>query len=132
MIEADAMRVLAERQEMDQPPYAMDSSRRETVLAGFLERCSECHWRLLAAHVRSNHVHLEVDAEARPERVMNDLKSYASRCLNRMGLDGPARKRWARHGSTRWLWTRESVVAAIRYVVDGQGDPMAVFEARET
>ena len=59
---------------------------------------------------------------------MNDLKSYASRCLNRLGLDEPTRKRWARHGSTRWLWKPESVSAAIRYVVAEQGDPMAVFE----
>ena len=69
---------------------------------------------------------------------MNDLKSFASHCLNRLGLspftaafgrDQPARKRWARHGNTRWLWKSENVSAAIRYVVDGQGDPMAVFVA---
>jgi hypothetical protein len=34
---------------------------------------------------------------------MNDMKSYASRRLNQLGLDEPARRRWARHGSTRWL-----------------------------
>ena len=33
--------------------------------------------------------------------------------LNRTGLDGPGRKRWARHGSTRWLWKPEHVSAAI-------------------
>ncbi|MEK7404649.1 MAG: transposase, partial [Acidobacteriota bacterium] len=93
-------------------------SRREVVLASLLERCSERHGSLLAAHVRTNHVHIVVEAEARPERVMNDLKSYASRCLNRMGLDEPSRKRWARHGSTRWLWKRENVSAAIRYVLE--------------
>ncbi len=114
---------------MDQPPYSLDGIRRKTVLASFLERCTERHWRWLAAHVRTNHVHIVVEAEVRPERVMNDLKSYASRCLNHRGLDGPARKRWAQHGSTRWLWKPENVSAAIRYVVDGQGDPMAVFEA---
>ena len=86
---------------------------------------------MLAAHVRSNHVHIVVEAGARPERIMNDLKSYASRCLNRLGLDEPNRKRWARHGSTRWLWKPENVSAAIRYVVDEQGDPMAVYEAVE-
>ena len=128
VIEADPKRVSAERQRMDQPPYGMDRSRRETVLASLLERSSERHWSLLAAHVRTNHVHIVVEAEARPARVMNDLKAYASRCLNRKGLDEPARKRWARHGSTRWLWKRENVSAAIRYVVDEQGDPMAVFE----
>ncbi|MEK7403705.1 MAG: transposase [Acidobacteriota bacterium] len=134
-MEVDPKRVSAERQLMDRPPYGVDGSRREVVLAALLERCSERHWSLLAAHVRTNHVHIVVEAEARPERVMNDLKSYASRCLNRMGLDEPSRKRWAqrapRHGSTRWLWKRENVSAAIRYVVDEQGDPMAVFEKSE-
>ena len=59
---------------------------------------------------------------------MNDIKACASRCLNQTGLDEVGRKRWARHGSTRWLWKPEHVSAAIRYVVDEQGDPMAVFE----
>ena len=116
---------------MDQPPYSMDRSRREAVLAALVEHCADRHWSLLAAHVRTNHVHIVVQADVRPERIMNDLKSYASRCLNRLGLDEPARKRWARHGSTRWLWKPQSVSAAIRYVVDEQGDPMAVFQARE-
>ncbi len=60
---------------------------------------------------------------------MNDLKAYSSRRLNQLGFDEPDRKRWARHGSTRWLWNRESVLAAIRYVVDKQGEKMAVYEA---
>jgi REP element-mobilizing transposase RayT len=114
---------------MDQPPYSMDRSRREAVLAALVERCTDRRWSLLAAHVRTNHVHIVVEAEVRPERIMNDLKSYASRCLNRLGLDDPAPKRWTRHGSTRWLWKVQNVSAAIRYVVDQQGDPMAVFEA---
>jgi REP element-mobilizing transposase RayT len=109
----------------------MDKNRRDAVLASLLERCSNSGWTLLAAHVRTNHIHLVVEAEVRPERVMNDLKSYASRCLNRLGLDAPTRKRWTRHGSTRWLWKAEDVSAAIRYVVDSQGDRMAVFERTE-
>jgi len=42
--------------------------------------------------------------------VMNDFKAYASRWRNRMGLDGPNRKRWARHGSTRWLRKPQQVL----------------------
>jgi REP element-mobilizing transposase RayT len=79
--------------------------------------------------VRANHVHLVVEAETKPERVMNDIKSYASRLLNQAGLDEESRKRWARHGSTRCLWKREHISAAIRYVVDEQGPPMARFES---
>jgi REP element-mobilizing transposase RayT len=131
MVEPNPRRVAAEGQFMDQDPYVMDRSRREAVLTAMLERCTNRGWSMLAAHVRTNHVHVVVAADARPERIMNDLKSYASRCLNQLGLDEPHRKRWARHGSTRWLWKPQSVSAAIRYVVHGQGEPMAVFEIRE-
>jgi REP element-mobilizing transposase RayT len=92
----------------------MDPPRRQAVLAAVTERCVTRDWKLMAAHVRTNHVHVVVDAEVRPERIMNDLKSFASRRLNELGFDGADRKRWARHGSTRWLWKREAVLAAIR------------------
>ena len=129
LVDADAKRSSAERQRLDQAPYSLDKSRRETVMAALSERCSQNHWSLLAAQVRTNHVHVMLETDVHPERAMNDLKSYASRCLNRVGLDETSRKRWARHGSTRWLWKPEDVSAAIRYVVDEQGEPMAIFEA---
>ncbi|PWU05735.1 MAG: hypothetical protein C5B51_13845 [Terriglobia bacterium] len=129
LVEPDHNRVRAEEHLMDQPPYEMDRTRREAVLAAMRERCAEHQWHLLAAHVRTNHVHIVVEAETRPERIMNDLKSYASRYLNQLGVDASFRKRWARHGSTRWLWKPRDVSAAIRYVVAEQGDPLAVFEA---
>lgn len=123
----DAGRVALERRLMDQEPYNMDQARRDTVLAAIVERCSERGWTLIAAHVRTNHVHLIVDTDATAARVMNDLKSYASRVLNQHGFDSPERKRWARHGSTRCLRERENVASAIEYVTGKQGDSMAVF-----
>ncbi len=100
---------------------------------------------------RSNHAHAVVEAEARPERVMNEFKAHASRELNRLARDEPNRKRWARHGSTRWLsltsrttgprgsrrslscalWKDQDVRNAVRYVVEDQGAQMAVFVAEE-
>ena len=62
---------------------------------------------------------------------MNDLNPYTSHRLNQLGLSERARKRWARHRGTRWLWEREQLSVAIGYVVDEQGYPMAVFEAAE-
>ena len=116
---------------MDQAPYYLDAPRRQAVLEAIREVCAYRKWSLLAAHVRSNHVHIVVEAEIPPERVLNDLKAYASRRLNRAGLDAPNRKRWARHGSTRWLWKPQHVSAAIAYVIDEQGDAMSVLESRE-
>lgn len=72
-----------------------------------------------------------MEAETRPERIMNEFKSYASRELNQLGSDGPDRRRWARHGSTRWLWNDEDVRHALQYVTDEQGEPMALFVAED-
>ena len=58
-----------------------------------------------------------------PERVMGDFKAYARRRLNSMSRDVPNRKRWARHGSTRWLW-QPHVSAAMQYA-------MSMFEPHQ-
>ena len=113
---------------MRHAPYALDQTRREAVLRSIQEVCAYRAWSLLAAHVRTTHVHVVIDGQASPERIMGDFKEYASRRLSQMRCDQPERKRWARHGSTRWLNTPESVAAAMRYVVHEQGEPMSVFE----
>jgi len=127
----DSARAAAEKERMDQALYNLDEVRRDAVLLAMQEVCAHRGWSLLAAHVRSNHVHAVVEAEVPPERVMSDFKTYASRRMNRMGLDEPNRKRWARHGSTRWLWKPQHVSAAIQYVIAEQGDAMSVFESHE-
>ena len=130
-LEVDSERAAAETESMDQAPYHLDQIRRDVLLEAIQEVCAHRGWSLLAAHVRSNHVHTVVEAEVPPERVMSDFKAYGSRRLNQMGLDEPNRKRWARHGSTRWLWKPQHVSAAIQYIVSEQGDPMSVFDSNE-
>jgi transposase IS200 family protein len=106
-------RLAAELDLMDQSPYQMDEPRREAVLDAIICRCKQADWHPLAVHVRSNHVHIIVDARAQPEFVMTQLKSAASRRLNILRLDDPNRKRWARHGSTRRLFNDESIQRAV-------------------
>ncbi len=113
---------------MAQPLYLLDAPRRRVVLKSLREACSCRGWTLLAAHVRTNHVHVVTTANCKPEQVMTALKAYGSRALNEHALDGPSRRRWARHGSTRYLWTEDAVRAAIQYVVREQGESMEVFE----
>ena len=67
--------------------------------------------------------------ELQTEGILIAMKAYSSRALNKHEPDSIDRRRWARHDSTRYLWTRDAVQAAIRYVVHGQGEPMRVFEA---
>jgi REP element-mobilizing transposase RayT len=117
------------RARMKQEPYFLDSTRRQLVLETIQKVGADRGWTLLAAHVRSTHVHIVIDADSKPELVMNAFKAHSSRALNDLNIDNEDSRRWARHGSTRYLWTRDAINAAIRYVVRGQGEPMAVYEA---
>jgi len=112
---------------MLQEPYELDHIRRQIVLDSIRQHCTYRAWTLLAVHVRSNHAHIVIDAPEPPEKVLIELKSYASRALNLAGLDSPDHRRWTRHGSTRYLWKPDQIKAAIAYVVDSQGDPMATY-----
>src|ERR1035441_7068704 len=83
ILEVDSARAAFEAGLMDQAPYHLDQIRRDAVLGAIQEVCMHRGWSLLAAHVRSNHVHTVVESKARPEIVMKDFKAYASRGLNR-------------------------------------------------
>jgi REP element-mobilizing transposase RayT len=117
----------ADRFKMKQPPFALSESARPIVLDAIIDVCRHRGWRLFAAHVRSTHIHVVVSGDARPERMMCDFKLYASRVLNRLAPDAVPRTYWTRHGSTRWINTPAGLQAAVHYVVEAQGPPMALY-----
>ena len=61
---------------------------------------------------------------------MSDFKAYASRRLKERLNENAVAKRWTQHGSTRYLWKEEDVAAKVEYVLNGQGNPMAVYDGR--
>jgi hypothetical protein len=81
------------------------------------EVCLIRRWNLLATHVRANHVHTVLEADAISERVLLNFKVMGKR------------KRWARHGSTCYIWTKPEIDRAVSYVVSNQGPPMSLYEA---
>jgi REP element-mobilizing transposase RayT len=112
------------RAAMTQPPYLLDGPCRAVVLRTIVEVCRHRGWRLLACHVRTTHVHLVIQANTEPEKVMSDCKAYASRRLTEAGFEDRSRKRWTRHGSTRYIWDNQHLENAIHYVLHRQGAPM--------
>jgi len=111
-------------------PYQLVAPRRRVVLLAIVEVCRHRDWLLLAAHVRTAHVHVVVQApETKPESVMTTFKAYASRALNTKGLEPPDTRRWTRHGSTRYLWTHKALRDTMKYVVEEQGEPMELVVA---
>jgi REP element-mobilizing transposase RayT len=102
----------------------MDQVRRMIVREAIINVCAYRKWTLHALHVRQNHVHVVVTADRPPDRVMNDFKSYASRALNETGFDHSERRRWTRHGSTKYINDNAYLRAAIHYTLNKQGEPM--------
>jgi len=60
ILKVDSARAAFEVELMDQAPYHLDQIRRDAVLEAIHEVCVHRGWNLLAAHVRSNHVHTVV------------------------------------------------------------------------
>jgi hypothetical protein len=83
---------------------------------------------LRALKVRTNHVHVVVTADRKPELVMGAFKANATvkMCLASVWQRG--QKPWSRHGSTCYLWNEKSVARAIDYVINGQGDELPNFD----
>ncbi len=131
-LSADPKRLRAEEELMAQDPYVLDDTGRKVVLDAIRAVGTHRNWRLLAAHIRTTHVHAVVAAETHSQRIMVDFKAYASRALTRSGLGDSRTKRWSRHGSMRYLWTQDNVDDATSCVVAGQGRPMAVFDRFES
>ncbi len=108
-------------EEMRGEPFLLSSEARRTAHEAIVEACRYRRWELLAANVRTNHVHVVVRAESSPERAMSSMKAWSTRRLRESGLVGEESVVWARHGSTRYLRTSASVERAVRYVNEGQG-----------
>jgi len=106
-------------------PLSLSENQREHVLRVILEVCRFRGWHAHAVHVRSNHVHIVVSGEENPEKMMVNFKAYATRALRKHANEqSTIKKYWTRHGSTRYLWTEESIASAMKYVENEQGEGM--------
>ncbi|MEM7811200.1 MAG: transposase [Planctomycetota bacterium] len=90
------------------------------VLEQFEETSAYRSWQLAVAAVMANHFHAVVGVGGDPESetLLRDLKSYASRRLNR---EFGRREWWTKSGSKRKLPDEPAVIAAVRYVREQKG-----------
>ncbi|MFN0134116.1 MAG: transposase [Phycisphaerales bacterium] len=116
----DAKVERASRDRSESDARVLDDDARRVVAHAVRDHCEHARWKLLALNVRTNHVHCVVSNEgSRPEIVMAQLKSWATRRLREAGLRGRERV-WTREGSTRHLFDQRSLALAVDYVNDRQ------------
>jgi len=111
-----------ERRTLKSEPLLLNKPQRETIQTAIREVCESRRYFLHAISVRTNHVHVVVGSIQKPELILGSFKSYATRRLREAHLLQAGIKPWARHGSTKYLWTDERLQRAIEYVNFGQGD----------
>jgi REP element-mobilizing transposase RayT len=107
----------------------LSAKQRESTEDAIREACSVRTWTLRALNVRTNHVHAVVSiGAARPERVLNCFKAYATRKMRENGCWFSALSPWADKGSKRHLWNERSLALAVDYVLNRQGDELPDFD----
>ena len=108
------------RERMAYPPVRLSREQADALLTQFAETAAYRRWRLLAAAVMTQHVHLLVGVpdDPDPDALLRDFKAYGSRALNRLaGVDAPARW-WTKGGSTRKKGDPAAVLDGAAYVRD--------------
>lgn len=108
------------RERMLGPAVVLADEWRSTIDAAIRETVEKCNWELHALNVRTNHVHVVVRGQSKPEQMMVSMKAWSTRRLRDAGLTESTRRIWSRHGSTRYLWNEQQVEDACTYVLHGQ------------
>ncbi|MGD9560706.1 MAG: hypothetical protein AB7F88_01250 [Pyrinomonadaceae bacterium] len=117
------------RDEMGQAPVMLDISQRRAVNEAIRDLCVSRNYHLHAQSVRTNHVHVAVAAAAKPERIADAMKAFATKRLRELGLVGATTRVWSRGRSRRYLWKPRDLEAAVNYVLYCQDD--APFDAAD-
>ncbi|HVJ82245.1 MAG TPA: hypothetical protein VNC50_14350, partial [Planctomycetia bacterium] len=106
-----------------EPPCTLEAWQRAIVDAVIVDHCRIRGWELYARNVRSNHVHVVVDASRKADVMRDQFKSWATRRLreNASSLGLPRRETWwTEKGDTQHLYSLGDIDAATIYLRDLQ------------
>jgi hypothetical protein len=115
-------------QHLRQAPFLLETPESRTVvLEAIVNVCGFRSWALSALHVRSNHFHGIIAADVAAAKIIHDWKAYATRALRSSGLVDANRLIWTHGGGAQRVAPSAALEQAMRYVVELQGEPMALF-----
>ena len=97
-------------------PLKLTHQDRQIIEDVMREHADIKDWNILALNVRSNHVHLVIEAPVSPSEVMRQLKMWATR----KEVNPDRKKWWTKQGDRKLLFTEEAVENAVRYTLEGQ------------
>ncbi|MGL4593293.1 MAG: transposase [Thermoguttaceae bacterium] len=98
------------------PQVLLTTEQRSVVQKTVIEVCEHRNWKCWELSIQSNHTHLVISGDAKPEKMMADIKAYATRQLRKQFVNLAERTIWTEGGSTRYLWDEASVKRTMEYV----------------
>jgi hypothetical protein len=110
-------------------PIYLDLVQAEIVLVKFQETAAYRGWSLEAVSIMANHYHVVVCAadEWSSDRILSDLKAYATRALNSEFGRPASGTWWTSKGSKRSMRYDAARANAIQYVLYKQPRPLVVW-----
>jgi len=110
---------------MNEKLCTLDTQQRELVEKTIYDHCGVRGWHLHAVNCRSNHVHVIVSADRKPEAVRDQFKSWCTRKLKEVErstqpIASVRKKWWTEKGSCRYIGDCDSLEMLISYVLDAQ------------
>ena len=108
---------------MTESTSTLDEEQREVVEKTITDHCKVRGWELHALNCRTNHVHVVVSANRKPEDVQDQFKAWCTRKLKELQQARNEKHRehwWTERVSQRYIGDEESLEAAVRYVLEGQ------------
>jgi REP element-mobilizing transposase RayT len=109
-----------EQANASEPTPCLTPEMRRVVTSAISNVCETRDWLLHAISVRTNHVHVVASGSVPPETMMTTFKAYSTRALREARMIANDRRLWTRHGSTKYVWTEQSLRNVWEYVTNMQ------------
>ena len=108
------------RNQMKGDAVLLNMEDRSTVEEACRKHSEFRNWYLYAVAARTNHVHVVVAANLKPQIVRDQLKANCTSALRRQPNPLCVNRTWTKGGDCEILDTDEDLHAAILYVTEGQ------------
>ena len=107
------------REQMKGAVVLLGDHDRETVEDACRKHCDFRGWELLAVSARTNHVHVVVVSNESPQKVRDQLKANATRCLRQQNQPLNVVRTWTRGGDCEFV-KDEDIETVVQYVTEAQ------------
>ncbi len=101
-------------------PVYLSPKDRTTIELACREHCAHRGWKLHAVTARSNHVHVVVVADVRPQTIRDQLKANCTARLRQQEKPLIRERTWTKGGDCEILFDAQSLQNAIVYTFEGQ------------